>query len=67
MPQTPAANTGLFRQFAGAVPIIGIDGAPMDGTLQTLCTSIDSKRRGDTTNVNVTDGVDVYDFPLGYS
>lgn len=67
VPQTPAANTGLFRQFEGAVPIIGIDGAPMDGTLQTLCTSIASKRRGDTTNFNVTDGVDVYDFPLGYS
>ncbi len=67
VPQTPAANTGLFRQFEGAVPIIGIDGAPMDGTLQTLCTSIASKRRGDTTNFNVTDGVDVFDFPLGYS
>lgn len=67
VPQTPAANTGLFRQFEGAVPVIGIDGAPMDGTLQTLCTSIASKRRGDTTNFNVTDGVDVYDFPLGYS
>jgi S1-C subfamily serine protease len=68
VPQTPAANTGLFRQLGGTtVPIVGIDGAPMDGTLQTLCASIDSKRRGDTSTFNITDGVDLYDFPLGYS
>jgi S1-C subfamily serine protease len=67
VPQTPAANTGLFRQFEGAVPVIGVDGAPMDGTLQTLCSSIAPMRRGDTTNFNVTDGFDVFDFPLGYS
>ncbi len=49
------------------MPIVGTDGAPMDSTLRTLCTSIDSRRRGDTSTFNITDGVDLYDFPLGFS
>jgi S1-C subfamily serine protease len=68
VPQSPAANTGLFRELGGvSVPIVGVDGGAMDGTLQTLCNSIGNKRRGDTTTFNLTDGSDLIDFDLDFA
>lgn len=68
VPQTPAANSGIFRQLDGAaVPIIAVDNAPMDGTLQTLCNSIGEQRRGSTSNFDVTDGIDIFTVPFDYS
>jgi S1-C subfamily serine protease len=68
VPESSAADTGLFSEIDGAaVPIVGVEGSAMDGTLQTLCNSISVKRRGDTTTFNVTDGVDLYDFDLDFA
>jgi S1-C subfamily serine protease len=66
VPQSPAANSGAFRN-GRVVPILGIDGAPMDGTLQTLCKAIAGKRRGDTSTFSVTDGTDVFSPSFGYA
>jgi S1-C subfamily serine protease len=68
VPQSPAANTGLFRTIVGgAVPIIGIDDNAMDGTLQTYCKAVGDLERGDDTTFNLTDGVDIFDFDLSFA
>ncbi|MEL6892836.1 MAG: trypsin-like peptidase domain-containing protein [Actinomycetota bacterium] len=68
VPQSPAANTGLFRQLNGLpIPIIGVDGVAMDGTLQTLCEAIGSRTRGDTSTFSITDGVDLFEVDFDYA
>lgn len=68
VPQSPAANTGVFREIETAVPIVGIDGSPMDGTLQTYCASVGGERRGARTTFNVTiDGTELFDFEVPFS
>ena len=68
VPQSPAANTGIFRQLDGQpIPIIGVDGVPMDGTLQGYCDVAAGKRRGQTSRFEVTDGTDVFSIEIGFA
>ncbi len=67
VPQSPAANTGVFRSITTPVPILGVDDSPMDGTLQSYCAAVGSERRGSRTVFNVTDGVDLFDFEVAFS
>ena len=68
VPQSPAANTGIFRRLQGEpVPIVAVDGLAMDGTLQTLCRAVGTSRRGQTSTFTVTDGFDVFDVPFDFS
>ncbi|MEM8745406.1 MAG: trypsin-like peptidase domain-containing protein [Actinomycetota bacterium] len=68
VPQSPAANTGIFRDLDGLpVPIVAVDGVPMDGTLQTLCSQIGDLQRGDTSSFTVTDGFDLFDVRFDFA
>jgi S1-C subfamily serine protease len=69
VPQSPAANTGIFRIVPDgtAVPIIGIDGVPMDGTLQGYCKVVGSKRRGQNSNFDIFTGSEVVTQEIGYA
>jgi pSer/pThr/pTyr-binding forkhead associated (FHA) protein len=66
--QSPAASTNMLGRLGGAaVPVLAIDGTAMDGTLDTLCTTVGSKRQGDTSELRVTDGRDIFEVSVTFA
>lgn len=64
---SPAADAAFADRFDGPIPIVEVDGTPMDGTLQTLCGAIGERRRGDTVAVVATDGSEALTDTLGFA
>lgn len=65
VPLTPAANLGLGRT---SFDIVGINGTPMDGTLQGYCAVVGNLKAGDTATFNVTvDGAKLIDVPIRFA
>jgi S1-C subfamily serine protease len=62
VPLTPGANIGLGRkQFV----IVGINGTPLEGTLQSYCSTMASLKAGDSVKLNVTvDGEKLLEIPV---
>jgi S1-C subfamily serine protease len=62
VPLTPGANIGLGRkQFL----IVGINGSPLEGTLQSYCSTMATLKAGDSVKLNVTvDGEKLLEIPV---
>ena len=65
VPLTPAANLGLGRaEFV----IVGVNGTPMDGTLQGYCKVVNNLKAGDNATFNVTiDGERLLDVTIRFA